>query len=129
MVGEPKQASSATTAVLYVTVGALMAVWSAVYYVWLGGREGNDMAYLLCYGFFFSGLVLCGIGIAIGRIARTVRDAEVTTPPVVHVNAPAGTSTAPGNAALPPITTAAVPQAIPAAQVNQDTLPSASNPK
>jgi len=125
MVGEPKQASSATTAVLYVTVGALMAVWSSVYYVWLGRREGNDTAYLLCYGFFFSGLVLCGIGITLGRIARTVRDAEVTPPPDVHVNAPADPSNAPVNAAPP----AALPKAIPAAAVKQDGETAAYLPK
>src|SRR5205823_10705887 len=101
MVGVPKQSSSATTSVLYLTVGSLMSVWSAVYYFWLGGRAGgHDMAYLWCAGFFFSGLVLCGIGLAIGRIGRAARDAEVAPTEEVRVN---NAATSANGTAAPPV--------------------------
>ena len=89
MLGETKQANSATTAVCFITVGALMAVWSSVYYVYLTRHEASDFHYLWTYGFFFSGLVLIVIGIGLGRIGRTVRDAEVTVAPPGQTPAPA----------------------------------------
>jgi hypothetical protein len=120
MVGETKQASSATTAVIYITLGALMTVWSAVYYFYLHRHEGSDIQYVWCFGFFFSGLVLMGIGITLGHIGRAVRAAEVVegtggkppatapTPPVVTPATPPATT--PGT--VHP--TAAVPTARPA---------------
>jgi hypothetical protein len=105
MTDHPKQASSATTAVLYLTAGSLMAVWSVVTYFYLLRHEANDFAFLWCYGFFFSGLVLIGIGIALGRIARAVRDAEVSSKP--------GAPPFAGENAVPPPAASAVQPAAP----------------
>jgi hypothetical protein len=93
MPDHPKQASSATTAVLYITAGALMTVWSTVTYFYLVRHDARDFAFLWCYGFFFSGLVLIGIGITLGRIGRAVRYAEVSSTP--------GTTPVTGEAAAP----------------------------
>src|SRR5581483_11062932 len=61
MWGQTKQAASATTALVYITLGALTGVWSAVYYVYLTrNADAGDNSYLWCAGFFFSGLVLIG---------------------------------------------------------------------
>jgi hypothetical protein len=100
MLKDTKQANSATTAVTFITVGALMAVWSAVYYVYLNRHESGDFAYLWVYGFFFSGLVLIGIGIGLGHIGRVVRDAEVTTTTPTVPAAPV--AAAPANGVVPP---------------------------
>ena len=62
---QSKQATSAVMAVVYITVGALMDVWTVIYYIYLTRRTVSDTAYLWCYGFFFSGVVLmviAGVG-------------------------------------------------------------------
>jgi hypothetical protein len=78
-----KQASSATTSLIYLTVGSLMIVWTAISYFWLIQHEGHEASYYWCYGFFFSGLVLVLIGLAVGRIGRAARHAEVTARPAL----------------------------------------------
>jgi hypothetical protein len=100
MASEPKQATSATMAIVYITVGALMAVWTTVYYFYLQqhGPTGNE--YFWCGGLFFSGLVLIGIGLMVGQIGRSARAAEVAAMPT-QVIAPNGTvaeTTVPANA-------------------------------
>jgi hypothetical protein len=89
--GDTKQAASATTAVVFITVGALMVVWSTVYYFYLTRHEAADITYVWCYGFFFSGVVLVVIGLGLGLIARAVRPAEVAKgpPPGAAVSPPA----------------------------------------
>lgn len=83
-----KQATSATTALIYITVGALTDVWTVIYYLWLQRHEGSDNAYLVCYGFFFSGLVLMLIGLGVGKIGRSARPAEVAPAPDTVVAPP-----------------------------------------
>ena len=61
MTGEPKQARSATTSLVYLTVGALTVVWTIVWYIWLRRHEGTELQFLCCYGFFFSGIVLMAL--------------------------------------------------------------------
>jgi hypothetical protein len=84
MHGEPKQARSATTALIYLTVGALTVVWTIIAYIWLHYNEGTFNQYLWCHGFFLTGIVLMVIGLALGRIGRAARAAEVTGPPPVQ---------------------------------------------
>jgi hypothetical protein len=84
-----KQASSASLAVFYITVGALIDVWTAVYYIFYVRHEGaTHLTYLWVTGFFLTGLVLIIIGLAVGRIGRAARQAEVVTPPVQQITAP-----------------------------------------
>src|ERR1700722_9189711 len=98
MAGESKQARSATTALIYLTVGALMDVWTVIYYIYLWRHGGTDTQYLWCHGFLFSGIVFIVIGLAVGRIGRNARQAEVIhTPDVV---APPPQAAAP-SAAMP----------------------------
>ena len=73
MWGRSKQATSATLALIYITVGALTDVWTVVYYMYLNRYGGSDTAYLWCHGFLASGLVLMVIGELVGRIGRTAR--------------------------------------------------------
>jgi hypothetical protein len=74
-----KPSGAARTAVIYVTVGALIDVWTVIYWVYLGRHpEGHaEGAYYWVYGFFFTGLVLLVIGLALGRIGRAARHAEL----------------------------------------------------
>jgi hypothetical protein len=100
-----KPSSAARMAVIYITVGALMVVWTIVWYLYLNSHEGSDALRYWCGGFFFTGVVLMVIGVTIGRIGRSARHAEL--PPEVnkneHTAEPAVTAPQPGAApALPP---------------------------
>jgi hypothetical protein len=103
MLGDSRQASSATTALIYLTVGGLIDVWSIVYLFYLRTHDGTDIAYLYAYGFIFSGFVLFLIGLAVGRIGYSARSAEVAPMPTQQV------VTAAAMAPVPPLAVAAGP--------------------
>ena len=105
MWGEPKQATSATTSIFYITIGALMDVWTTVYYFYCRGRIVSDETYFWIYGAFATGLVLMLIGAAVGRIGRSAMSAEVSSPPpkLVAPTAVAPTAVAP-TAVAPAVT-------------------------
>jgi RsiW-degrading membrane proteinase PrsW (M82 family) len=73
-----KPSSSAPTSLFYITLGALLTVWSAIWYVYLN-RTGSDSQgiYYLCTGFLVTGLVLLTIGMLIGPLGRLARKAEL----------------------------------------------------
>jgi hypothetical protein len=79
--GQPKQATSATMSIVYITVGALMDVWCVIYYIYLDRHGADANTYLWVYGFFFSGIVLMTIGFSLGWIGRSAKQAEVAPPP------------------------------------------------
>jgi hypothetical protein len=72
-------------AVMYITIGALLGVWSVIYFIYISRRGAldpdyaTDASYLWCLGFFLSGMVLIGIGLLVGRIGRSAREAEVVS--------------------------------------------------
>jgi hypothetical protein len=92
-----KPSGAARTAITYITVGALIDVWTVIYWIYLSRHpEGHaDAAYYWVYGFFFSGVVLLVIGLALGRIGKAARHAD--TLPEGSVDAAA----APANVAAP----------------------------
>jgi len=71
------------TAIIYITVGALLDVWTIVWYFsFARNQEGyisRDTWFWLA-GFFFTGLTLIIIGLLLGHIGRSARKAEL--PPV-----------------------------------------------
>ncbi|MFL5244234.1 MAG: hypothetical protein ACJ8FY_19185 [Gemmataceae bacterium] len=86
-----KPSASAHMAVIYITVGALTDVWSAIWYAYLSNYPpGSNATWYWCYGFLLTGLVLVVIGLAIGRIGRSARNAELppeeATPAVEKVD-------------------------------------------
>lgn len=116
MLGDSKQASSATTSLKYLTLGALIDVWAIVYFFYLRSREGSDVAYYWVYGFIFTGAALFLIGLAVGRVGRSTRSAEVAPMPTQQiVTMPAVSPAAPVPiAASPNPPSAQVPMARPA---------------
>ena len=67
------------TALIYITVGALLDVWTVVWYFWFArNQEGyisqNTRFWLT--GLFFTGVVLMLIGFYLGRIGRAARKAD-----------------------------------------------------
>jgi hypothetical protein len=106
-----RPSSAAFTSLIYITIGALMDVWSGIwwYYMDRGGHPPENVAlWYVCYGFLLTGAVLIVIGFAVGRIGRSARKAEVPT----QVMAPAAANGQPAPAANLP----AAP-AVPVAQV------------
>lgn len=110
MLGDSKQASSATTSLIYLTLGGLIDVWAIVYFFYLRNNGGTETAYLYVYGFIFTGIVLFLIGLAVGRIGYSARSAEVAPTPTQQIAA------ATPMASAPPVAIAEDPN-LPLAQV------------
>jgi len=122
---QPKQATSATMAIVYITVGALMDVWTVIYYIYLNRHGADDTTYLWVEGFFASGIVLMGIGFALGAIGRSAKQAEVSAPPPqINTGVPGMMAGVPAQQATQPIVVA-VPAA-PAAPAPAAPAPSVS---
>lgn len=67
----------------FITGGTLLAVWSAIWYVYLRNHPPeNSGTYYICAGLFLSGVVLVTIGVAVGHIGRAARRAEIPPPEV-----------------------------------------------
>jgi len=74
-----------STAIIYITLGALIDVWTAVYYFFkMYGEENSGNANFWVAGLFLTGLILMGIGFFLGRIGRAARQVEMTP----HESAP-----------------------------------------
>src|SRR5579871_6640422 len=103
-----KTSGAARTAVIYITIGAIMDVWTVLWYLWMN-RHGttDDAPYFWCYGFFLTGLTLIIIGLALGRIGRAARHAEA---PVDTTASVAATPQMPAAPAAAPMAT--TPQAV-----------------
>jgi hypothetical protein len=115
-----KPSSAAGTAIVYITVGALLDVWGIVWwiYLWSTGSERRAL-YYICAGIILSGLTLLTIGLALGRIGRSARRAELPPPevtdkaaaePAVIIRTPA----VPATPATPPV---AAPAPLPEVEV------------
>jgi hypothetical protein len=116
--------TSATRAALaYITIGAVMTVWSAIYYVYLNNHppaQGNDLPYYICTGFLLTGVTLFVIGCAVGWIGRTARQAEqphaVIPSRDAKGNPTANVVPLASNAVIPPTSAPASPPINPAIQ-------------
>src|SRR3954465_13535468 len=74
-----KPSNAARTAVVFITTGALIDVWSAIWWTYLNrhAEEHSEAGGYFCYGFLLTGLVLLVVGLAIGHISRNARRAEL----------------------------------------------------
>lgn len=106
-------ASSSRPALVYITVGALVVVWTGVWYVHLFNNPPEmHSAYYWCTGFLVTGLTLVGIGLGLDRIGRPAQQAELppNAIPFVVMN-PQLTAAAPAPSVAPAnATRAMVPQ-------------------
>jgi hypothetical protein len=68
------------TAIIYITIGALLDVWTTVWYFTFArdqtGHISRDTWFWLA-GLFLSGLTLMVIGLLLGNIGRSARKAEL----------------------------------------------------
>jgi len=68
------------TSIIYITAGALIDVWTVVWYLAFGrGTPGgiNDSTQFWLWGFFLTGLTLLVVGVLLGRIGQAARKAEM----------------------------------------------------
>jgi hypothetical protein len=73
-----KPSSAASASLFYITVGALLTVWSGIWYLYLRNNPpGHQIYHYLCYGFLGTGLVLLVIGVILGPLSRFARHAEL----------------------------------------------------
>jgi hypothetical protein len=75
-----KPAFGPRTAIIYITVGALIDVWTGVwYYSFVRGVDGplSRNAQFWLWGFFLTGLTLIVVGALLGNIGRAARKAEL----------------------------------------------------
>jgi hypothetical protein len=72
-----KQPSSpARTALIYITSGAFIVIWTGVWFVYLyNNHPQNNNVFYWCTGFLVTGLTLAFIGLVLGRMNRSARQA------------------------------------------------------
>ena len=73
-----KPSSAARTALIYITAGALIDVWTGVWLWWMRQHPpANESTYYWAYGFLLTGATLLLLGFGLGRIGRSARHAEL----------------------------------------------------
>jgi hypothetical protein len=73
-----KPAFGPKVALVYVTIGALIDVWTVVYYFAFARSEAmSNTTWFFLLGLFFSGLVLIVLGLILGPLGRAARQAEL----------------------------------------------------
>jgi len=120
-VGPSHQTSPpARVSLTYITIGALLIVWSGVWFAFLYNHPPeNTRTYYWVTGSLITGVTLLIIGVSLGRIGRASRSAEAPTVPVVPV--------APNQVAPPP--PAAHPGSVPMVAPGQVMPPGAMPPQ
>jgi len=72
--------SAARTALIYITLGSLLVIWTGVWYIFLlNNPSDSSWPHYWCAGLAVSGFTLIGIGLALGRIGKEAQRADVAT--------------------------------------------------
>ena len=71
---------SAAGAILYVTIGLLLIIWSGLWYYYYITPEPAPPTFqrFVCVGLMLSGLVITAIGLLFGLIGRRAKSADTT---------------------------------------------------
>ncbi len=96
------------TALVYITAGTLITVWTIVYWTFSPPETGDGRFWVV--GFLLTGLSLLAIGILLGKIGRAARSAELPPAEVTQAAARSEQTAAAHPAPVVPVG-AAVPQA------------------
>jgi hypothetical protein len=102
-----KPSAAPGISLLYITLGALMSIWSAVWYFWYPPAR---IGMVVLTGLFLTGLAFLVIGLGVGRIGREARHAELpprdgAISPVVGAPATVPTTPSPPATNGPPLAT------------------------
>jgi hypothetical protein len=112
-VDAPKASGSTRMSVYYITAGSLLTIWSVIYLLYLRHHDQtSDSTLYITWGLLVTGLVFTGIGLAVGRIGSSARNADVAAAPTptsavplpgggVAVTAPNGQMMPQGTNAMP----------------------------
>ena len=101
-----KPSFAPSTAIIYITIGALLDVWTAVYYFTFmndGSPESRQTATFWLGGFFLTGIIFMVIGFALGPIGRAPRQAEMPPAEVTPQVAQAEIESAQAPVVVPPV--------------------------
>lgn len=69
-----KPSSGPGTSLTYITIGAILAIWSSVWF--FGIQPETRLSQSICAGLFLTGIVFLAIGLGIGRIGRAAQAVE-----------------------------------------------------
>jgi uncharacterized membrane protein len=73
-----KPKSVAPAALTYITLGALLSVWSGIWYLYEQNTANASRGiHYVCAGLLMTGLALLSIGIVLGRIAHRAHSVEI----------------------------------------------------
>lgn len=99
---------AARTALVYVTVGAMVLTWTTVWYFYMRNHppEGSGPYYIVG-GLMATGFILLAIGLGVGRLGGSARNAD--NPAIVMTQS--GPPTVVEGAAVAPAMPAPAPQA------------------
>ena len=86
-----KPSSAAPTSLVYITLGAVMTVWSGLWFFYLQNNPpSHQFVHYVDAGFLLTGIVFLLIGFGLGPMARFARQAELppqeVTPTVAQTN-------------------------------------------
>lgn len=86
-----KPSSAAPTALVYITLGAVLTVWSGIWFMYLRNNPpGHQFVHYIDAGCLLTGIVFLLIGFGLGPMARSARQAELppqeVTPTVAQTN-------------------------------------------
>jgi hypothetical protein len=113
-------------AVLYVTIGALIGVWSGIWFWYMSNHPPQrEVLWYWCWGFLLTGATLVVIGLALGQIGRAARHAELPPEEVMATEAKAELNAAARAPIVAPTNPAGTPAVPVATVVPSNTPPSA----
>jgi hypothetical protein len=83
-----KPAFGPRVALVYVTVGALIDVWTAVcYFTCVRNHEASERTWFWVTGLFLTGITLAILGLVLGLLGRAARKAELPPAEVTRAEA------------------------------------------
>jgi len=83
LLSKPSTAAPAT--LFYITFGAIMTVWSGIWFLYLRNNPpAHQSISYICTGFLITGIVLLVIGFVLGPLSRWARTAELPPPEVTN---------------------------------------------
>ncbi len=74
---QSKPSSAAPTALVYITIGSLLTVWSGVWFLYENNTEGSHRGiFYICGGLLLTGIAMLAIGFSIGKLHKKAQEGE-----------------------------------------------------
>jgi hypothetical protein len=73
-----KPSAVAPAALIYITLGALLSVWSGVWFLYENNTANASRGvFYLCAGMLMTGIALLAIGFGLGKLAHKAQSVEI----------------------------------------------------